>query len=172
MNNRILLNVIPNIKNLAEKFNSINILETGCIRGLNEINAHSTKHICEFIRDQQLFDEISFYSFDLKTTICRNFLTDLNLIHYVNLQEIDSREGIKNIESPIHFAFLDSANNSELTIEEFEILKPKMCNGGLVIIDDTNINGIDKIKGKFVYSNYKNKYEMEFLPYNQLLIRF
>jgi predicted O-methyltransferase YrrM len=127
--------MIEKIKKLkSETGRQLVILETGCIRNISEQyiegDGHSTRHIAEFITND------IFYSVDLSTKICRQYLADLGLLSKVRLVESDSLEFLKRFRNIIDIAYLDSDNNSELIFKEYMLVLPKMNKGGFIIIDD------------------------------------
>ena len=48
----------------------------------------------------------------------------------------DSRSYLASLAQPLHFALLDSANDSDLIFDEFRLVLPHIVVGGIVMVDD------------------------------------
>lgn len=129
----------------------INIIETGTIRNVDpkylEGDGHSTLYIAKWC-EAKLPVKHQFYSVDLDTRVCKAYMRELGLDKYVKLITSNSLDWLGTIDFPIDFAFLDSANDDTLILNEFKAITPKLAKGGVVIIDDVIPGSGDVIKGR------------------------
>ena len=114
------------------------IVETGTIRNTGDDwkigDGHSTVEIAEWNKDRDGF----FYSVDLNTDVCEKYLEELNLKDMVALIKEDSIEFLKRLKIylPVHFAYLDSANDPDHCFKEFELVIKIMPKGAIILVDD------------------------------------
>lgn len=125
------------------------IVETGTIRRTDpqyeQGDGHSTLYIAQWMRDNEVEGE--FHSIDLETRIADSWLKAFDLRGYVNLVKGNSLDVLKTAPNVITFAYLDSANDAELTLAEFKTVWPKIVPGGCVMVDDCNIESAELHKG-------------------------
>lgn len=154
----------PKAKNIITELSKNNFLvlvETGTIRDTSKRNeegdGHSTKFIAEFIKNKGVGE---FHTIDLCTDICYNYLKTLGLEKFVNFHTDSSLNVLPTFEK-IDFAYLDSANDPELILNEFLIVWPKITKHGLVMADDCCLESIELKKGHLLIP-YLEKQKIEF----------
>ena len=137
-------NLITLLKEYHVRFGDFTIVETGTIRDTSaryELgDGHSTKHICTFVKEHP---HCVFYSIDLHTDVCNDYLKKKNLRQYVQLIEGNSLDILPTLSFDI--AYLDSDNDSELIFKEFVIAKNKGVK--LIIVDDVDPSNPELKKG-------------------------
>lgn len=126
-----------------ELFNRIDgemvIVETGTIRN-NEPrymrgDGHSARKFAEYLR----YNGGVLYSIDIDPDAVKLAKSILNIqysdieIHVINS---DSVQWLSNFEGDIDVLYLDSANDSELILNEAKAGCPKLKKGGYLLIDD------------------------------------
>ena len=112
------------------------LLETGCIRNVNE-GTDSTLIIASTVRDRG-----TFYSFELRPEHieqCRQACAGYN--QYINYVEGDSIAKLEQYVAEgklpeVHFAFLDSRNDSEHIWREFRAIESRFVPGSVLVVDD------------------------------------
>lgn len=112
------------------------IIETGCIRNLNE-GTDSTLLISSVLKDRG-----QFYTFELDPEhieICKELCGENN--DYINYVQGDSVVNLKDYVKSgklekIDLAFLDSVNDGDHIWKEFEAVESQIGPGGYVVVDD------------------------------------
>lgn len=121
---------------IIQRFDKPVIIETGCIRNLNE-GTESTLTISSILKDKG-----KFYSFELfpeHIAICKELCGDNN--KYINYVQGDSVENLRKMVedktlSRIDMAFFDSVNNGDHIMQEFKTVENLFQPGALAIVDD------------------------------------
>ena len=135
----------------------LTIIETGTIRNTapqyHDGDGHSTLYIAAWVK----LNGGNFYSIDLYTGTCEEYLSMVGLDSHVKFRQQDSITAINDIKAPIHFALLDSANVAQLTLDEFKAIESKLIPGSTVIIDDVIMDSKDVVKGHKVVPYIKEK---------------
>lgn len=143
---------------LHKTFGPLTIIETGTIRNMapeyHAGDGWSTVYISEFVRAHGG----DFTSVDLDISTAKKMLGSLDLAGYCKLVQYDSLMWLRD-KAPqgIHFALLDSANDANHTFREFELVRPKMVAGGIIVIDDVIPGSREVVKGQRVYSLVQRK---------------
>lgn len=141
---RVKLNILPILRQLDYK--PLTIVETGTIRSVHPQYAigdgHSTLHIARFCANS-VFDH-SFHTIDLNTTIAKRYMEEMAVEDYVTFHEGNSLNILPQF-SQIDVAYLDSANDADLILAEFEIVLPKTKH--FIIIDDVDPKNKELRKG-------------------------
>lgn len=132
------------IRNNRTRGRVLTIVETGTAYimelepGERDLRERSTVAIAEWVKQQD--GRAKFYSIDISEAhqdACVRKLRELGLADYVTMLTGDSRAMLESC--PIDFfdfALLDADSGGQTTLEEYEIVGPKMRQPGVVVIDD------------------------------------
>lgn len=131
-----MINVVLSLYTLRRHFgDKLICLETGTIRSYEEKH-WSTYHIAKAIGENSVLHSVdsALESIEVSKKICKG-LTNIEYHH------CDSIEFLKTFKYNIlHFVLLDSANDPDHIFEEFQLVIPKVCRGGFIIVDDAGIS--------------------------------
>jgi len=105
------------------------IAETGTIRRTDDRgrrgDGHSTEYIARWVKQD---GNAQFYSIDIDTEVCFEYMVEKGLSDHVELVEDDSLVALSamfrmaaNSLLKFDFVYLDSANNPNLTLSEFKL---------------------------------------------------
>jgi len=156
----VLKDVLDELLNQAES--PLVLLETGCIRNLNE-GTDSTYIISSTVKDKG-----NFYTFELEPehiAICKELCSDYN--QYINYVQGDSVAGMKRLVGSgelksIDFAFLDSVNDGDHIWNEFKVIEDYMKEGSYLIVDDV----LWADKGRIILPFLKGSEQWDVKVYN------
>jgi predicted O-methyltransferase YrrM len=125
----------------------LTIVETGTIRYPdNDGDGNSTRQIAQWMEGRPH----NFFSVDLHTKVCDEYLTGLGLIENVQLVKAHSLKFLPVLQK-IHFAYLDSGNEPEDCFEEFRVVMKRIVKGGIIICDDCLEDPSIKAKAQLVF---------------------
>lgn len=130
----VMVHVRAAVEELVARFSTpLLVVETGTIRSFDEEH-ESTRHIGEALADRGrlVSIDLSPEAIEVSRQLCR---------HLDNVEWVlsDSTTYLAGLGGPVHFALLDSANDSGLIFEEFRRIAPKMAQGGIVMVDDAGL---------------------------------
>jgi predicted O-methyltransferase YrrM len=165
--------ILINELNTLEKFKSdLVIIEIGTIRNAapeyEDGDGHSTRHIAEWCKDDKYKHGHLFTSVDIKTDVCAEYLKENTLSEWVYLIEQDGLEYLQS-EPYADFIYLDGANDSEQTLEQFKVAVELIGKTGTIVIDDCFPGSTEVVKCHdviFYCDQNALKYEIE----NNMLI--
>ncbi len=134
VHHRVLPDLVKQLLNDSD--HPLVIIETGCIRNLNE-GTDSTLLISSVLKDSG-----QFYTFELEPDhieICKELCGENNA--YINYVQGDSvtnlREYVRSGKlEKIDLAFLDSVNDGDHIWKEFKEVEAQIQPGGYVVVDD------------------------------------
>lgn len=166
-------NLIKYIEQAAQHFGLLNIVETGTVRKISNVyqrfDGYSTIHIANWIKKSGKAHK--FYSVDLQTTVCQNYLHQNKLLDYVNLIKLDSITFLQSIDFPVHIVYLDSANDADHILNEYLSIKDKVIKNGYILVDDVNLASRELFKGDKLVPYLKvHQVKFSLLNRNQMVI--
>lgn len=153
--------IITHLNRLKQIYNKpLRIVETGTIRNIKPEyilgDGHSTHLIAQWIKD----NGGSFFSIDQNIEVADNYLKELGLREHVQLLPYDSvtflRTFTKN-DIKLHLAYLDSGNDPNLILAEFQTIENMMLPQGVIIIDDCVPGSNELLKGNKAIPYAKEK---------------
>lgn len=152
---------------LQKVHGNLNIVETGSIRNTGSAYAigdgHSTEHIARWIKESKR--PHSFTSIDLDTHVAESYIQSLGLSNYVKFIMGNSHDVIPTLNENIHLALLDSANDADVILTEFQLVLPKMNKRGAIIaIDDVFPGSKTVVKGHKVIPYAQEQYFTRIFP--------
>jgi len=116
--------LIPLLQELEDKLQrDLIILETGC-------TAHSTEHICNFIKNSKY--EHDYVAISIDTLVCEEYLETKSLLDYVYLSGGDSLNLLKLLHSPLDFVLL----NTDYSLQEYLLIERFLYPHAIVCIDN------------------------------------
>jgi predicted O-methyltransferase YrrM len=112
------------------------LLETGCIRNVNE-GTDSTLIIASTVQERG-----TFFTFELRPEHieqCKHACGEYN--RYINYVEGDSVANLRKYVAEgrldtVHFAFLDSRNDGEHIWQEYQAIESRFVIGSVLVVDD------------------------------------
>lgn len=136
---------------------TLTIVETGTAylmtleKGEKDLRQRSTVAIAEWVK--QCKRKVVFYSIDISAQHqqdCADKLQELGLREYVQFLTGDSRAMLDSVpESFFDFVLLDADSGGQTTLEEYNIVRPKVRQPGVIVIDDA-FKSADVNKAQFV----------------------
>lgn len=159
--------VLPILRQMESK--NLVVVETGTIRNTKleyaDGDGWSTLHLAKW----NLGKNHQIYSIDLYTEVCERFLAENHLSDRIILKQGSSLDHLATFDQ-IDFAYLDSANDAQLILDEFQLVENRMSKGGVVVVDDVIMNSKDVVKGHLVVPYARKKYDVTLLN-RQAVIR-
>jgi predicted O-methyltransferase YrrM len=142
--------IIEHLNQLKQIYGDVVVVETGSIRNVKPEyivgDGHSTHLIAQWIKA----NGGNFFSIDLDTSVAKKYLTELNLINWVQLIQMNSVNFLNKLKQDgvkLNLAYLDSANDPDLILAEFKIVESMMTPEGIIIIDDCIPDHPELLKG-------------------------
>jgi predicted O-methyltransferase YrrM len=141
---------LDKLKELAEKKQTpLRILELGCIRNVAPEwllgDGGSTYYIAKFVQERDW--DNNFYSCDVDTSICSNYIESLGLDEYVLFIQEDVLKFLTAQSELIEigniymrkydFIYLDTENDPEQIYQAFLLCEKLITKGGYIVVDDT-----------------------------------
>lgn len=132
--------LIPLLQELEDKLQrDLIILETGC-------TAHSTEHICNFIKNSKY--EHDYVAISIDTLVCEEYLETKVLLDYIYLSEGNSLDLLKLLHSPLDFVLL----NTDHFLQEYILIERFLYPHAIIYVngvknDDSKILSYVKEKG-------------------------
>lgn len=122
------------VSRLLEKFGFVNCLETGTIRSFHEKH-ESTRHISEVIGNNGHLLSIDIEAKHIK--VAKEITGDPANVSWL---QGDSLEVLENLKDNYQFILLDSVNDKDHIMKEFNFAWPLLTEGGCLIVDDCGVD--------------------------------
>lgn len=149
--------ILQYLEKLRYEFGPLVIVETGTIRNTAPEYITGDGHSTHIIAKNIQVPPDTFYSIDLDIAVAERYLQSLNLSDKVNLIKSDSVQYLHSFNKPIHLAYLDSANDPVVVLNEFKAVESKIVKRGYVIIDDCVPGSLELLKGNQAIPYAKSK---------------